>query len=809
MRYLYTFVTLLMATLFAQPAFANTISKAKALTIAQQFVSKQTSLKSAQTLEYIELNRNIEEALYAFGAQNCFVFVAANDALPTIAAYSNTNSFRVDSIPDALEEWINAYTLMVGELKAGNAEIMQVSNKSISAIEPLLKTEWGQDYEFSNDCPKNYAAGCVAIGAAQIMKYYNYPNTGIGSHSYTWNNTTLSADFGSTTYDWDNMLVSYYDGNADSNQAKAVSTLSYHVGVAVDMNYTADGSGAQSVKLPFALATYFKYSKKMQFLFRDMYDSNDWMEMIHTELDAKRPIYYRGGNHAFVCDGIDADGLMHINWGWEGYCNGYFDINFLSIKFVGTGGGNGYYSNNQGMIIGFEPPKTDETDIDLQTTVLAEQASILCNKPQNIDDQIDISTVITNRYTSDFNGQIAIALMQNGKIWHIIDSKTDTIKALSNYTFKASCTIPDTLTAGSYQLVLCTQNDTQTDDTWNILNAKTGLTNYININVDNEKLTAEVPTQETPKIEALSEITSAENNISGYTNDFEIQLGNTSNVYYNGTIQFKLTDTANDTIIYTVKTSSLALYGKSQTEATYTLDFKNVAAGDYYLDIYYKKNSQYVLITPFNNERKIITVNETDNDYQVQLTEKINIPATINKDSKFEIEYGLENIKYTNDAITIRFRFTNNADALNTVTFANKITLKTGKNGLYTAPFSSESLDAGKYNVTAFWGDSDGNEHYLHPFNFNDVATTIVKANVVEKPSTDTKLTVTHSNETIIINNVKVGSEIEIYNIIGQPIDTKTATQNKVKISTSNMPKGIYIVNINDKQNRRCYKIRK
>ena len=148
--------------------------------------------------------------------------------------------------PDALEEWINAYTLMVGELQAGNAEIMQISNKSISAIEPLLKTEWGQDYEFSNDCPKNYAAGCVAIGAAQIMKYYNYPNTGSGSHSYTWNNTTLSADFGSTTYDWDNMLVSYYDGNADSNQAKAVSTLSYHVGVAVDMNYTADGSGAQS-----------------------------------------------------------------------------------------------------------------------------------------------------------------------------------------------------------------------------------------------------------------------------------------------------------------------------------------------------------------------------------------------------------------------------------------------------------------------------------------------------------------------------------------------------------------------------------
>ena len=121
--------------------------------------------------------------------------------------------------------------------------------------------------------------------------------------------------------------------------------------------------------------------------------------MIHTELDAKRPIYYRGGNHAFVCDGIDADGLMHINWGWEGYCNGYFDINFLSIKFVGTGGGNGYYSNNQGMIIVFKPPKTDETDIDLQTTVLAEQASILCNKPQNIT-SIYISTLLTNTYTA-------------------------------------------------------------------------------------------------------------------------------------------------------------------------------------------------------------------------------------------------------------------------------------------------------------------------------------------------------------------------------------------------------------------------
>lgn len=41
-----------------------------------------------------------------------------------------------------------------------------------------------------------------------------------------------------------------------------------------------------------------------------------------------------GGGHAFVCDGADGNGLYHINWGWNGYQDGYFDITILNPERV-------------------------------------------------------------------------------------------------------------------------------------------------------------------------------------------------------------------------------------------------------------------------------------------------------------------------------------------------------------------------------------------------------------------------------------------------------------------------------------------
>ena len=72
----------------------------------------------------------------------------------------------------------------------------------------------------------------------------------------------------------------------------------------------------------------------MQEVERDNYSLEDWMNLLDAELQAKRPVMYSGNSstvgHQFVCDGSDGDGLYHINWGWGGYQDGYFDISLLN-----------------------------------------------------------------------------------------------------------------------------------------------------------------------------------------------------------------------------------------------------------------------------------------------------------------------------------------------------------------------------------------------------------------------------------------------------------------------------------------------
>lgn len=88
-----------------------------------------------------------------------------------------------------------------------------------------------------------------------------------------------------------------------------------HCGVAVDMNYGLNGSGSYSNDASVALNKYFKYNTRLYT--RDIYTKAEWMNMIFEEISNGRPILYGGvtaqnAGHAFVFDGYDADGLVHV-----------------------------------------------------------------------------------------------------------------------------------------------------------------------------------------------------------------------------------------------------------------------------------------------------------------------------------------------------------------------------------------------------------------------------------------------------------------------------------------------------------------
>ena len=208
------------------------------------------------------------------------------------------------------------------------------------------------------------------------MKYYNYPETGKGYKSYQpfGLSEAISADFENTQYRWDLMKDSYvrlgsYKAYTDE-EADAVATLLFHAGVSVGTLYAISGSSAFAYSnIPKDMVENFRYSEEeIRYLSRNDYNKEEWMALIFNELSNGRPIFYSGnspeaGGHAFVLDGYDATGTVHINWGWRGTDNDYYDIDLLE--------GENNFCNNQSMVIGIMPPAEDiNTDITTDATTL-------------------------------------------------------------------------------------------------------------------------------------------------------------------------------------------------------------------------------------------------------------------------------------------------------------------------------------------------------------------------------------------------------------------------------------------------------
>ena len=203
---------------------------------------------------------------------------------------------------------------------------------------------------------------------AQIMRYWKYPSSlleDIPAYVSQGYNIPIESIQKGIGYDWDNMLENY-NNSYTSEQSIAIATLMQHVGASVKMQYGAE-SGAYDKDVVDALTLYFGYDKNIiKFLERANFEWEDWNKILQDELGKKRPIYYSGqsssGGHAFVCDGMDADGYYHINWGWGGMSNDYFDITILNPNARGAGASvssNGYNNYNL-AVVGIVPDEAQD-----------------------------------------------------------------------------------------------------------------------------------------------------------------------------------------------------------------------------------------------------------------------------------------------------------------------------------------------------------------------------------------------------------------------------------------------------------------
>lgn len=328
----------------------NTECAAKRIQRAIAIDTESATVKLAYTQYQSDL---ISPAVYVFNGedQSGFVLISASENSRTILGYADQGYFDAANIPDNMRMWLKMYAEEIAYASSLSQQIATHSplHTQYPNIEPLLgETQWGQNKPYNDLCPivdgKRSVAGCVATALSQIMYKHKYPAKGQGNHSYKLRNgTEVSADFSKATYDWDNMLPQYKGSSYTAEQANAVAELMFHVGVACNMQYSSTASGSSSGIALQGLNRYFGYDAGIIPLPKDYIPENQVLESIASDLKEGRPVYisayttnYEG--HAFVCDGMQSNGYIHINWGWTGTADGYFSISALDPAQQGTGG---------------------------------------------------------------------------------------------------------------------------------------------------------------------------------------------------------------------------------------------------------------------------------------------------------------------------------------------------------------------------------------------------------------------------------------------------------------------------------------
>jgi hypothetical protein len=367
-------ITLLFITaVVLVPAMAGHISEQMARQVARAFMHSRLPIDNSATLQsltsgpVIEIGEN-PVVLYAFNFdRGGYVLVSATDAAIPVPGYSLDGYYSHTNQPPAMAAWIAGYELQIREIieeslpadDAINSEwnaLLQYNpavKTAVTGVEPLLPSTWDQGSRYNDLCPEDsngpgghVYAGCVATAMSQVMYYWRYPLSGIGSHGYQSSYGYLFVDFAEAVYDYEQMRNEI---GPESNYEMA--ELQYHAGVSVDMMYSSSGSGAYSFDAANSLKQYFGYSDQLSLRQKNSYSNQEWAQLLISNIDNGWPMYYNGygsGGHAFNVDGYQGSDYFHFNWGWSGSYNGYFYLNNLN-----PGGNN--FTQGQGAIVNFYP----------------------------------------------------------------------------------------------------------------------------------------------------------------------------------------------------------------------------------------------------------------------------------------------------------------------------------------------------------------------------------------------------------------------------------------------------------------------
>ena len=395
------------------------------------------------------------DAYYMFRNKedNRLVVISGDQRMQSILGYTD-NAIEDNMMPDGLAELLTTYKRQYAAL---SPDCQTVCKSNLNNGERLLKTpDWGQWAPFNLRTPLSYPTGCAATAMSIVMRYHQWPVMGQGSKTHIWKDSVMTADFEHTRYDWDNMPMSY--DSYTTAQAEAVSLLMRHAGIAVEMYYAAESSGARQSLVPGALTQYFRYAATTRLVSAADYDAATWEKMMRSEIDADRPVIYTGestmgrGSHGFVLDGY-RDNLFHFNFGWNGSGNGYFAISAFSSTSTAF-----EFANQQQAVIGIKPLREDNcAPLTLECEGKYEGFySDLTTLTADTSVSIHLSSLTALR---QWNGKLRWELCDaEGNVKEAFDSKTVSINGGNSQPIDFSFAPSTTATKGSYLRLMACEN---------------------------------------------------------------------------------------------------------------------------------------------------------------------------------------------------------------------------------------------------------------------------------------------------------------------------------------------------------------
>lgn len=410
---------------------------------------------------------------YAFNIQGGgFIIVAGEDRAPQVLGYSDSGHLSMDKLPDGFKALMRGYKEQIEYLQAHpDYNVAPAIRATVTTgVDPLIKTNWGQEMPYYLQCPiyqgEYCVVGCVATAMAQVMYYWKYPSLCPGLNSYYCYDIGQNIEeLPETTFDYNKMLPSYCHWDWDLGQlvqdtytdaqAQEVAKLSRYCGQAVKMGYSPEGSGAYTSNQLSAMKN-FGYNSDARDEMRDgwwssSYSTAEWEAMIREELDKRQPILYAAsdpaaGGHAFICDGYNTDGLFHFNFGWYGTCDGWYVSTALNMTH--RDGDYLRFNSNHEMLLDVVPP----------TYCLVSADGIEASSDlQFLGEAFDIQATNVNILTTNSSMNLMFSL-NNATGMRKATSQPVKI-TVADYeqgsTILSPLTLPASLPAGSYTLEFC------------------------------------------------------------------------------------------------------------------------------------------------------------------------------------------------------------------------------------------------------------------------------------------------------------------------------------------------------------------